>query len=77
MSTIPSAFKTLGQKEKEVVETYEHSKEFRKLLKLVLEKKLQDMFVTSIEDYDKASWPYYQAHKNGKISAYRELLSIL
>lgn len=77
MNPLPSAFKTLKQNEKEVEETYEHSKEFRKLLRLVLEKKLQEMFVTSTEDYDKASWPYYQAHKNGKISAYRELLSIL
>ena len=62
---------------KEVEEAYYSSKIFRDILKEILSAKLNDLFITKKSDYDKSSWAYYQAHKNGEIQAIRELINIL
>jgi len=77
METLPSAFKKLNDNIKDVEETYIHSKEFRKLFKKILEQKLNESYASSISDYDKPAWAYYQAHKNGRTSAFKELINLL
>jgi len=74
--SIPSPFKML-EDEPDVLEIYSSSRDMRRVMKKVIENKLRNLFMTKEADYDKASWAYYQAHKNGKIQALTELMQIL
>jgi len=74
--SLPSPFKMLDD-EPDVFEIYSSSRDMRRLIKKVIENKIRNLYTTKEADYDKASWAYYQAHKNGKIQALTELMQIL
>lgn len=46
-------------------------------LKKIIESKLAETNKTNTTDYDKASWPFYQAHKNGQQEALNDLITLL
>lgn len=46
-------------------------------LKEIIESELSASQVSVRSDYDKPSWAYYQAHKNGEIDMLNKILNIL
>lgn len=46
-------------------------------LKDALKKIIEEKDKAPLADYDKASWPYLRADKDGQIRAYRDVLSML
>ena len=48
-----------------------------KQLKKVLDNRLQEIRHTPIQDYDKASWAFYQAHRNGQEEMLLEIINLL
>lgn len=46
-------------------------------LRNILTEELEALEKTSKGDYDKAGWPFYQAHKNGEVEHIRKLLELL
>ena len=48
---------------------------FERLNEIIIEK-IETLDKTNKEDYDKASWAFYQAHKNGAKEALNEILML-
>ena len=73
-------FVDLDRKEQQeftkLLKTYVNDPVLRQLKKVILER-IKELKHTQLRDYDKASWPFYQAHKNGQIEELESILSLL
>lgn len=60
----------------ELLKTYDNDPVLKQLRK-VLNQRLQDLQRTQMSDYDKASWPHYQAHRNGQQEMVQEIINMI
>lgn len=46
-------------------------------LREIIGKRIKELSKGSREDYDKASWPYFQAHRLGQLESMEEILTLI
>lgn len=70
-------FRGLDDKEKEEFKRLLHHSALVRRLREILGEYIQTAESSSQADYEKASWPYYQADKNGELRALKKVLKLL
>lgn len=66
-------------KKQEIISTIKASTTLLDALNKVLNSRLQQLEASEgkLSDYDSAAWPYKQANRNGRRTAYQELITLL
>jgi hypothetical protein len=78
MPITSTLLKHVPQEDRDKFRTYfNSSNEIRDAFIAMCQEEVNRLIYTKNEDYDKGSWAYYQADRNGQIKVWKTVLSIM